>query len=168
MALNDLSADYQHSAQLIKTRIAALRTELRKTTDPEKIWQLKRRIAELTPMLAEMNELAELTARYYERGYYRNEKYSANCFAGIDKDPDRETLAHRIDDCRERDDGSPAGYVSSVLPRGKDDSADSRREKSKQKHREQKLAKSRGQIAPVHPLSGHGANLMDAILKGKK
>jgi hypothetical protein len=35
---------------------------------------LKRRIAELTPMLTQMNELAELTEHYYERGYYRNGK----------------------------------------------------------------------------------------------
>lgn len=51
---------------------------------------------------------------------------------------------------------------------GKDDSADSRRKESQQKHRMQKLAKGRSKIAPVHPLSGNGANLMDAILKGKK
>ena len=43
--------------------------------DPEEIFQLKRRILELTPMLTEMNELAELTAHYYDRGYWRNEKY---------------------------------------------------------------------------------------------
>lgn len=168
MALNDLSADYQHSALLIKNRMAVLRRELKAATDPEDIWNLKRRIAELTPILTEMNELAELTARYYERGYYRNEKYSANCFAGIDKDPGRQTLSHYISDCRERDDGSPTGYVPRVLPDGKNDSADSRRKESQQKHRMQKLAKGRSKIAPVHPLSGNGANLMDAILKGKK
>lgn len=44
--------------------------------DPEEIWRCKRRIAELTPMLTQMNELAELTAHYYDRGYYRNEKYT--------------------------------------------------------------------------------------------
>ena len=46
------------------------------TDDPEEIWRCKRRIAELTPMLTQMNELAELTAHYYDRGYYRNEKYT--------------------------------------------------------------------------------------------
>ena len=49
---------------------------LAEARDPEEIWHIKRRIAELTPMLTQMNELAELTARYYERGYYRNEKYT--------------------------------------------------------------------------------------------
>ena len=50
--------------------------ELASTNDPEEIWHLKRRIAELTPMLTQMNELAELTAHYYDRGYYRSEKYT--------------------------------------------------------------------------------------------
>ena len=49
---------------------------LQAAQDPEEIWHIKRRIAELTPMLTQMNELAELTARYYERGYRRNAKYT--------------------------------------------------------------------------------------------
>ncbi len=53
-----------------------LRLLLAATDDPEEIWRCKRRIAELTPMLTQMNELAELTAHYYDRGYYRNEKYT--------------------------------------------------------------------------------------------
>ena len=53
-----------------------LRLLLAATEDPEEIWRCKRRIAELTPMLTQMNELAELTAHYYDRGYYRNEKYT--------------------------------------------------------------------------------------------
>ena len=36
---------------------------------------LERRMAALAPMLRQMNELAELTAHYYERGYDRNEGY---------------------------------------------------------------------------------------------
>jgi hypothetical protein len=53
-----------------------LRYLLAETEDPEEIWHIKRRIAELTPMLTQMNELAELTAHYYDRGYYRSEKYT--------------------------------------------------------------------------------------------
>ena len=49
---------------------------LEKATDPEEIWHIKRRIHDLTPMLTQMNELAELTAHYYDRGYYRSEKYT--------------------------------------------------------------------------------------------
>ena len=57
-------------------RLRQLRQSLKTAEDPEEIFHLKRRIAELTPMLTECNALAELCARYYERGYYRNEKYT--------------------------------------------------------------------------------------------
>lgn len=80
MALDDLSAEYRRSASLLKDRLSQLKKELKATKDPETVFRLKRRIAELTPMLTEMNELAEMTARYYDPGYYRNAKYSANCF----------------------------------------------------------------------------------------
>ena len=110
MALSDLSADYQHSALLIRNRMAELRAELRTATDPETIWNLKRRIAELTPMLTEMNELADLTAHYYEKGHYRNEKYSANCFDEIrHRFPTAESKVAEYD--QSQPDGSPAGYT---------------------------------------------------------
>ena len=76
MTLKELSKTYAYSASLLRSRIRYLRTELRRTTDPEKRWHLKRRIAELTPILTQMNELADLTAHYYERGYWRDEKYT--------------------------------------------------------------------------------------------
>ena len=76
MTLAELSKCYEAAAVPLRARLWLLRQELAKAEDPEEIWHLKRRIAELTPMLTEMNELAELTARYYERGYYRNEKYT--------------------------------------------------------------------------------------------
>lgn len=76
MTLQELSAGYEASAELLRRRLHQLRRELEKAEDPEEIWHLRRRIIELTPMLTEMNELAELTARYYERGYYRGEKYT--------------------------------------------------------------------------------------------
>ena len=76
MTLAELSEGYESSAVLLRARLAQLRRLADKAEDPEELWHLKRRIAELTPMLTQMNELAELTARYYERGYYRNEKYT--------------------------------------------------------------------------------------------
>lgn len=76
MTLAELSKCYEEAAVPLRARLRQLRTELAGAEDPEEIWHIKRRIAELTPMLTEMNELAELTARYYERGYYRNEKYT--------------------------------------------------------------------------------------------
>lgn len=76
MTLRELSKGYREAAAPLRQRLAQLRRELKAATDPEEIWHLKRRITELTPMLTEMNELAELTARYYERGYYRDKKYT--------------------------------------------------------------------------------------------
>ena len=76
MTLSELSAGYRASAQLLRQRLSLLRKLVSQTEDPEEIWHLKRRIAELTPMLTQMNELAELTERYYEKGYYRSKKYT--------------------------------------------------------------------------------------------
>ena len=76
MTLSQLSKEYAASAQLLRVRLRQLRQELAEARDPEEIWHIKRRIAELTPMLTQMNELEELTARYYERGYWRSEKYT--------------------------------------------------------------------------------------------
>lgn len=76
MTLAEMSREYEASAALLRQRLRQLRLALAQAEDPEEIWHLKRRIAELTPMLTQMNELAELTARYYERGYWRSEKYT--------------------------------------------------------------------------------------------
>lgn len=76
MTLQELSRCYEEAAIPLRNRLRQLRRLLSTETDPQKIFQLQRRIRELTPMLTEMNELAELTAHYYDRGYYRNEKYT--------------------------------------------------------------------------------------------
>jgi hypothetical protein len=76
MTLKELSVCYEEAAVPLRQRLRELRQMLVRAEDPEEIWHIKRRIAELTPMLTQMNELAELTANYYERGYYRSEKYT--------------------------------------------------------------------------------------------
>ncbi len=76
MSLTELSQSYESSAQLLRARLRELRFAIAQSDDPEEIFHLRRRIGELTPMLTEMNELAEVTAHYYERGYYRNGKYT--------------------------------------------------------------------------------------------
>ena len=76
MTLQELSRCYEEAAVPLRDRLRFLRQAVAASEDADEIWHLKRRIAELTPMLTQMNELAELTARYYERGYYRNEKYT--------------------------------------------------------------------------------------------
>lgn len=76
MTLKELSRCYEEAAVPLRARLKELRKALEAETDPDTIWHLKRRIADLTPMLTQMNELAELTAHYYDRGYYRSEKYT--------------------------------------------------------------------------------------------
>lgn len=75
MTLQEMSRSYREAAEPLRCRLRQLRQMLAKAEDPEEIWHIRRRIAELTPMLTQMNELAELTEHYYERGYYRSEKY---------------------------------------------------------------------------------------------
>jgi len=75
MTLREMSADYRMSARLLSDRLRVLRREARTSTDREERWRLSRRIAALTEMLTQMNELAVHTERYYERGYRGNEKY---------------------------------------------------------------------------------------------
>ena len=76
MTLAEMSREYALAAVPLRKRMAELRRQLQTAEDPEQIWHLRRRMAELSPMLTQMNELAELTAHYYERGYWRNEKYT--------------------------------------------------------------------------------------------
>ena len=76
MTLQQISQGYRMAAVPLRAKLRQLRQQLAVATDPEEIWHIKRRIAELTPMLTQVNELAELTEHYYERGYRRNEKYT--------------------------------------------------------------------------------------------
>ena len=63
MTLAELSLCYEAAAVPLRARLRELRYALEAAEDPEDIWHLKRRIA-------------ELTAHYYDRGYYRSEKYT--------------------------------------------------------------------------------------------
>lgn len=76
MTLAELSRGYEESAALLRKRLSQLRRERKAARDPDEIWRLDRRIRELTLILSQMTELAELTAHYYDRGYYRSEKYT--------------------------------------------------------------------------------------------
>ena len=76
MTLAELSPMYEAAAVPLRLRLRQLRLMLAQTQDPEEIFHIKRRIQELTPMLTQMNELAELTAHYYDRGDWRSEKYT--------------------------------------------------------------------------------------------
>lgn len=76
MTLREMSAEYDRSARLLRARLRELRARARTETDREARWQLSRRIAVLAQMQRQTNELTVLTARYYERGYHKNEKYT--------------------------------------------------------------------------------------------
>ena len=68
MTLAELSKSYEAAAALLRARLRELRKMLEKTDDPEEIFHIKRRTNELSPMLTQMNEMAELTVHYYDRG----------------------------------------------------------------------------------------------------
>ena len=76
MTLQELSKTYEAAAEPLRRRLAELRRMEKQTQHAEERFQIQRRIRELTPMLTEMNELAELTAHYYDKGYWRNENYT--------------------------------------------------------------------------------------------
>ena len=76
MKLSELSPAYRAGEKAILERIRELSERLETAADPEEIAVLRRRIRDLGPLLRQTRELAELTARYYERGYHRSEKYT--------------------------------------------------------------------------------------------
>ena len=76
MTLQQIASGYRQAAVPLRRRLRELRQALKTAEDPEEIFRLRRRIAELTPMLSECNALAALCEHYYERGYYRDERYT--------------------------------------------------------------------------------------------
>ena len=75
MTLKEMSAEYRAAAQPLRERLRQLRQAKKRTRVREELFWIDRRMSVLTAMLTQVNELAELTEHYYERGYYRNEKY---------------------------------------------------------------------------------------------
>ena len=76
MTLQEMSEEYRACAAELSAVLRTLRAELRTCRDPEERFRLQQRIYVLTTVLTQTNELAELTERYYERGYWRSEKYT--------------------------------------------------------------------------------------------
>ena len=76
MTLYQMSFVYREDALRFRMRITALREQAKTAATEEEARLLKRRIEELQVLLRQSRELAELTRHYYERGYYRNEKYT--------------------------------------------------------------------------------------------
>ena len=74
MTLYQMSYVYREDALRFRMRITVLREQAKAAEGEDKL-RLKRRILELQQLLRQSRELADLTRHYYERGYYRNEKY---------------------------------------------------------------------------------------------
>ncbi len=75
MTLHEMSYTYREDALRFRMRITLLREQSRGAGKKE-AQRLHRRILELEALARQSRELAELTQRYYERGYHRNEKYT--------------------------------------------------------------------------------------------
>ena len=76
MTLQQLSQQYQEEARTLHRRIVSLRLEQARCGDRESAEHLQRRIRDLEPLHRQTRQLAELTARYYDRGYHRNAYYT--------------------------------------------------------------------------------------------
>lgn len=76
MTLLEMSVVYQSSAAAIHGRIVELRKEEKRLTDPDQLFHIRRRIAELTPLWREARELSSVTAHYYDRSYHKHEGYT--------------------------------------------------------------------------------------------
>ncbi len=76
MTLREMSREYRASAAQLSAVLRSLRAQLRACQDPEERLRLRHRVYVLTTVLTQTRELAELTEHYYERGFWRNEKYS--------------------------------------------------------------------------------------------
>ncbi len=76
MTLQQLSADYAYSAELLSRRLSQLRQEQRLTGDPARRAALRRREMELTPLLTQCRSLWRLTAHYYDRSYHKDERFT--------------------------------------------------------------------------------------------
>ena len=76
MTLYQMSIHYREDALRFRMRISALREQAKAAPTKDEREHFKRRILELQQLQRQSHELAELTRHYYERGYYRSEKYT--------------------------------------------------------------------------------------------
>lgn len=136
MTLEELSTQYEAAAQPLRDRIRELRILLSKAETAEAKWQINRRIAELTPILTQMNELAYLTAHYYEiGGGDRDDRYGFNGKRRIRSRKNKTSAGGVSPYHSERIDGEATPDLSCVSHPKKDCAADRRRAGGKQIHR---------------------------------
>lgn len=150
MTLKELSAQYEAAAEPLRVRLRELRGMLAQTNDPEEIWHIKRRIAELTPMLTQMNDLAWMLDHYYERsGADRDDRYGFN---GIrkPKENQREANEDLAPDLARRIKRFTAPDLLGLSLREKDHHADSSGTGGKQEYRQPNLEACGTEGAALH------------------
>lgn len=76
MSLQALSGSYREAARLLQARLRLLRVQLRQEQDPDRLCRLRRQRQVYNEAYQQCRELAELTEHYYERSYWRSEKYT--------------------------------------------------------------------------------------------
>lgn len=76
MTLYQMSFVYREDALRFRMRITALREQAKAAPTRDERERFKRLILELQQLQRQSYELAELTRHYYERGYWRSEKYT--------------------------------------------------------------------------------------------
>lgn len=76
MTLLEMSVEYRTQARVLRRRITELELQWAGETDTTQRLVLEDRIRILETMWREARDLAVVTERYYDRGYWRNVKYA--------------------------------------------------------------------------------------------
>ncbi len=76
MTLLEMSVEYRTQARVLRRRITDLELQWARETDATQRLVLEDRIRILETMWREARDLAVVTERYYDRGYWRNVKYA--------------------------------------------------------------------------------------------
>ncbi len=75
-SLAELSAGYRAAGVLLSRRLRALRRALAAERNAQERAALRSQISALSTVYTQCRKLEELTAHYYERGFYRDESYT--------------------------------------------------------------------------------------------
>lgn len=68
--MEKLALEYAESAALLRARLKELRLAVKNETDLQVVFNLKMRIATLTPMLTDCNKIASFCRGYYDKGRF--------------------------------------------------------------------------------------------------
>lgn len=161
MTLKELSAQYEAAAQPLRDRLRELRLLLKQTNDPDKKWHIERRIADLQPMLTQMNDLVWLLEHYYERGGSDRDDRYGFCGKSKSKSVKREADENLTPDLRKRINRLTKANLRGLLPQEEKHYPNCTRAGGSQKHRKSNAGPGREESTPDHevPLSCNEALL---------